>query len=376
MPRGDQNATPTVEQEMSKFTGFAQKDGETIAKEGENLNPTLDGKAAAEKTAAPADKAAPAAKAEKLTDDESNAAIEALDTKLGREANEDEIAAALAEAQAAKNPAAAGKPKATVQDRINKSIRAQRTAERDRDAAIRRAEVAEALLKNGAPKNDSAKDLTGDKKAGNSAPVAGEPDPKDFEFGILDARYLRAAARFDAEQAIEAREAKNKESQTTAQKAEAMAKFAELKTVFEDTGSEKYADFDEIVMEGARNKEWELSDDLGALLFESEYGPDIAYTLASDPKLAHKIASMPVLKQAAWLGQEEAKLSAAPGAKAKTDDTDPKAAAKDKSDASGAPMVSKAPTPIARARGQGSASSVSGDTQDFAAFEAAAMAKS
>jgi hypothetical protein len=372
MPRGDQNAVPTVEQEMAKFTGFAQKDGETLPPEAENLNPTLDGKAAAAKAAdkAPAaDKAAPA-KVEKLTDAESETVIAALDTKLGREANDDEIAAALAEAQAAKNPDNAGKPKASVADRIGKAVKAQRTAERERDSALRRAEVAEALLKNGPTKTP----LTADDKKGKDAPVAGEPDPKDFEFGELDARYIRALARFDTEQAIEAREAKNKTTQQTAAQAEAAEKFQELKVAFEEAGAEKYPDFDEIVMEGARNKEWELSDGLGALLFESEHGPDIAYMLASDPKLAHKIAAMPVLKQASWLGQEEAKLSAGSGAKAKTDDKLKGSEEPNKGEAgSGAVKVSKAPAPIGRARGQGSAAQTNGDTQDFAAFEAAAM---
>jgi hypothetical protein len=374
MPRGDAvQAQPTVAEEMAKFSGFAVKDGETVTKpDDENLNPTLDGAAAATKVApaAKTDAKAPAAKVEKLTDDESNAAIEALDKKLGREANEDEIAAALADAQAAKNPANAGKPKATVQDRINKSIRAQRAAERDRDAAIRRAEVAEALLKNGAP---AKAPLTTGKEAAKDGAKTGEPDPKDFEFGELDSRYIRALSRYDAEQALVAHEAKKTTTQQTAAQREAAEKFQELKAVFEDAGNEKYPDFEEVVMEGARNKAWALSDDLGALLFESEHGSDIAYMLASDTKLAQKVYAMPVLKQAAWLGKEEAKLSAGSGAKAKTDDaeTDPEGKAKPAAAASA--KVSKAPAPINRARGQGSASQTSGDTSDFAAFEAAAM---
>lgn len=376
MPRGDAvQAQPTVAEEMAKFSGFAVKDGETVTKpEDENLNPTLDGKAAAKVETKPAakadDKPAAAAKVEKLTDEESNAAIEALDTKLGREANEDEIAAALAEAQAAKNPAAAGKPKASVADRIGKAVKAQRTAERDRDAAVRRAEVAEALLKNGVVAKTP---LTGGKEPAKAVAATGEPDPKSYEFGELDSRYIRDLSRYDAEQVFEAREAKNKESGQTAAQQEATVKFQELKTAFEDAGSEKYQDFEEVVMDGARNKEWELSDGLGALLFESEHGPDIAYMLASDPKLAHKIAAMPVLKQASWLGQEEAKLSAGSGAKAKVDDKGAKSEDNAKPGSATTARVSKAPAPIGRARGQGSASQTSGDTSDFAAFEAAAM---
>jgi hypothetical protein len=381
MPRGDQNAAPTVEQEMAKFTGFAQKDGETIPAEGENLNPTLDGAAATakagEKEAAKAvDTKTPAAaaKVEKLTDEESEAAISALDAKLGREATEDEIAAALVEAQAAKNPAAAAKPKATVADRIGKAVKAQRTAERRADALATENAALKARLVGG-EKNDSKAPLTADAKDGKDATKTGEPNPKDFEFGDQDARFIRAQARYDAEQLIEAREAKSKETKLSSAQEEAKAKFTELKAVFEDTGTEKYPDFAEVVMEGARNKEWELSDSLGALLFESDHGPDIAYMLASDPKLAHKIAALPDLKQASWLGQQEARLSAGSGAK---DEKDGKAGASEdaaKADATGQSKVSKAPAPIARARGQGSAASVSGDTNDFAAFEAAAMAQ-
>lgn len=371
MPRGDavQNR-PTVADEMAKFTGFSTLDGEVVAADKENLNPTTgkasdDGKPAEKKAddntgAEGAAKAGKPAAASKLTDEESEAAIAALDAKLGREANDGEIADALAAATAEKNKGADGaKPKKTVQDRINKSIKAQRAAERRADAAEARAAAAEAALARG-----DTKPLTGDTKPANDDGEAA-PDPKKFEFGELDAGYIRALARYEAKQELAADRQTQQKNQQTAQEREAAAKFKENLAAFEDAGADKYDDFEEVVLQGARDKVWPLSESLGALLFESDHGPDIAYMLASDVKLAKEVFGKTALQQAAWLGRQEAKLSAGTGAKVE-DDKPGKSEDTGKTET----KVSKAPAPVQRARGQGSNSSVPGDTTDFAAFEA------
>jgi hypothetical protein len=378
MPRGDAvQERPTVADEMAKFSGFSTKDGDTIDAKTENLNPVTgkaadDGKPAEKKPDAKADDkpgaegaADKGGKASKLTDEESEATITALDKKLGREASDAEIADALAAATAEKNKGADGaKPKKSVQDRINKSIRAQRAAERRADAAEARATAAEAALARG-----DMKPLTGDTKPANDGGEAA-PDPKKFEFGELDAGYIRALARYEAKQELAADRQTQQKNQQTAQEREAAAKFKENLAAFEDAGADKYDDFEEVVLQGARDKVWPLSESLGALLFESDHGPDIAYMLASDVKLAKEVFGKTALQQAAWLGRQEAKLSAGTGAKVE-DDKPGKSEDTGKTEA----KVSKAPAPVARARGQGSNSSVPGDTTDFAAFEAAAMAR-
>jgi hypothetical protein len=388
---------PTPEQEMAKFTGEAIKDGEKISPEKpEDLNPVAgknttpeEDKAIADAAAAKAgekpaakvgDKAAAAAKAEKLTDEESEAAITALDEKLGREATAQEIADALKAALAEKTKAAAPaeKKKETVQDRINKAVRKQRESERREAAAVARAERAEAALASGGKvTQDSGKaPLTGDTKKA-SVDMTGAPDPKDFEYGTMDDGYIRALTLWAAKQAI-ADQAKNqKETQLTAAQQEAEEKFKEQKAAFEEAGSEKFPDFEETVMGDTYDKEtnpsgWPLSATLGALLLESEVGPDIAYMLAGDKKLAKEVFGKTATQQAAWFGRQEAKISAGTGAT----ETDDKAGKSEDTPASSARKVSKAPTPVQRASGQGSTGSVTGNTQDFAAFEAAAMGRS
>jgi hypothetical protein len=371
---------PTVEQEMATFKGFSTENGETITPDKpEDLNPVA-GKnlSAAEIVAKSVKEAAakPAASKEaakpnvKLTDDESEAAIAALDTKLGREANETEIAAALKDAAAAKN----GKetPKKSVQDRINKATRAQRNAERERDTL--RAELAAERAARAAP-------LTADKKDGKDTGVTADeaPDPKKFEYGELDANYIRALARYEAKQEIADATKNQQKTQLTAQQQADKAKFDAAKTVFEDKGSELYDDFDEVVMQGARDKAWPLSDTLGAVLMTSDYGAQIAYELASDPKEAKRVFDLEPMRQVAWLGRREAALEAenpaGSGANEDEEGTEGKPEGKAATAAKTASKVSKAPAPVTRARGQGSASAVPGDTDDFAAFEAAAMGR-
>jgi hypothetical protein len=383
MPRGDAvQDRPTVEDEMAKFQGFAVNDGETItADKPEDLNPVAgknttpaEDKAAAEKPAAKeGEKPAAAATVTKLTDAESEAAIAALDTKLGRDATETEIADALKAALAEKNKdaAPAAKPKKTVQERINKAVNKQRDAERRASAAEARAVAAEAALAKGgkAP-------LTGDTK-GAKDDMTGAPDPKDFEFGTMDDGYIRALTLWAVKQATADQVKNQKTSEQTAAQAEAQEKFAELKSAFEEAGSEKYEDFDEVVMGNTYDKDtnpsgWPMSSDLGALVLESEVGPDIAYILASDVKLAKEIFGKSASQQAAWFGRQEAKLTAGTGANV-TDDKAGKS--EDTAAATPAAKVSKAPAPVQRARGQGSNDSSPGETQDFAAFEAAAMGR-
>lgn len=381
MPRGDAvQDQPSAADEMAKFTSFTSKDGETIDPKTEDLNP-VEGKnvTEAEKKALAANsndkgEIVPAVKAAatKLTDPESEAAIAALDAKLGREATEEEISDALKAAAAEKNKGDEGskKPAKTVQERINKAIKNQRAAERRAEVAEARAATAEAALS-----RDDTKPLTGATEKSKDAVVDGAPDPKDFDYGELDTKYIRALARFEAKQEFAAQTENQKKTQLTAQEQEATEQAHEKMAVFEEAGSDKYADFEEVVMQGARDKAWPLSTSLGVLLVESEFGPDIAYTLASDPRLAKEVFGKPALQQAAWLGRQEAKLSAGTGATSK----DGKAATSEDegtTKTATAKQVSKAPAPVQRARGQGSNSSVPGDTSDFAAFEAAAMGRS
>lgn len=364
---------PTLEQEMSTFKGFSTNNGETItADKPEDLNPVAGKNQTVAETAALAAKAgekAPDKAAGKtpatLTDAEHDKVITDLDKSLGREATEAEIAKALADATNTKN--GSGKSKAE-----QKSSDRYKTMQRERNEARRTAAALEArlaALEAGKPAPAAAAD--------KAKPAADEaPDPKKFEYGELDANYIRALARYEAKLEIAAeKEASKTEALTDKQKADKLA-FDTARDAFEDAGTELYDDFAEVVIEGARAKAWPLSDALGGALLTSDFGPQIAYELASDVKEAKRIADMPPTRQIAWLGRKEAELeSAGSGAKDEGKTEVPKAAAKEKTPDKAPAQVSKAPTPVQRARGQGSASTVPGDTNDFAAFEAAAMAR-
>lgn len=359
---------PTVEQEMAKFKGFSTNEGENITPENkEDLNPVA-GKNQTVKEAATLaanDKPAKVATA-KLSDAEAETVLNDAEATKGGELTAEEEALALTVATNKKN--AVKKPEKSVQDRINKAVRSQRTAERQRDeerTARTALEIRIAALEGG-----KATPLTDGKKPANDA-ADGEPDPKKYEYGELDTKYIRDLARWETRQEI-ANSAKTQEEQRKSAKATAeSAEFKTLLTSFTEKGSDEFDDFEEVVIEGARDKVWPLSDELGAALLTSDFGVKIAYNLASDPKEAAKVAKLPVGRQLAWLGRKEAELEAA-GSGAKTEAEKAAEAAAKVAEKAGSSTVkeTKAPTPVTRARGTGSNSSVAGDTSDFAAFEA------
>jgi len=179
------------------------------------------------------------------------------------------------------------------------------------------------------------------------------PDPSKYPLGEIDAKYLMDAARYVArKELMAAREEQTRAAQEIA-RAEA-AKEAQTKAdALIQAGKSKYEDFDEVVVQGAQANAWPLSPELGALILESDHGADIAYALASNPEEAKRIAALPLAKQAAWFGRQEASL-----------ETKKPAAASPRGG-------SKAPDPLpVRARGYGGATGVQPDTDDFRAFEA------
>jgi hypothetical protein len=53
---------------------------------------------------------------------------------------------------------------------------------------------------------------------------------------------------------------------------------------------------------------WPLSATVGKLLLESEFGPHIAYALASDPKEAKRVDKLSAAEQQRWFFRQEAKF--------------------------------------------------------------------
>lgn len=377
MPASGLQTRPTVEQEMSRFKGFSSNNGETITPETpEDLNPVA-GKnvtakeaevaaASAKKTGVTETKAVPAVKVEKLTDAESETALSEAEKAKGSELSAEEEALALETAQNKKNAKSGHKPTRSVQDRINKALRRQsaaeaRTSSLETENAALRAQLASG---NKGP-------LTADTKPVKDE-VAAAPDPKKFEYGELDAGYIRALARWEAKQEIADSSKNQAKEQQTADERKAAKEFKAALTSFKDKGSELYEDFEEVVFQGAKDEVWQLSDELGAALVSSDFGQQIAYELASDPKEADRVYKLSPARQLTWLGRQEAKLeeTAGSGAKTEAEKAAESEATARKQAGSSSVRETKAPNPVQRARGTGSNSSVAGDTQDFAAFEA------
>lgn len=254
-----------------------------------------------------------------------------------------------------KEAAAAPKPKPKgdkpVKDRIGDLTANWRQAERAANSEKSRADDLQRQLD--ALKSGAAP-LTGAAAAGNSGEVP--PDPASFDYGELDPKYIAALARHETKQALAAAKA---EDTTTRQAAAADAKrqeTAEKQDKLLRAGMDLHDDFDEVVMQGAREEKWELSSHLGPLLLDSEFGPQITYGLAKDPVEAARVAKLSAADQAKWLGRQEVKFEAAKPSQDGTK-TPPKAP--------------QAPPPPKTPRGNSGQFQVGADSQDFAAVETA-----
>lgn len=311
MPSGDAvQKQPTIEEQIAKFQGFATTNGEVS--DGEPVEEPDTGQESPE---------APASE---------------------EEAPEKDEAAEGAEKAAAKAP----KPKKTAEERIAEVTRKWRAEQRERATETQVLRDRLAALERG-----DTKGLTGDKSAAKDGP----PNPAKFTYGELDAEYIRALARYETKQEIAASQKETKEAQQREAASREQRELAKQAEALIAKGTALHDDFEEVVMDGARNGEWPLSDALGKLLLTSEHGAAIAYHLATHYDEAETVFGKSPLEQAAWLGRQEAKLSSA------SPDAPAKAAVK----------VTKAPNPPAiKARGAGGNSgTVAEDTNDFSAFE-------
>lgn len=238
------------------------------------------------------------------------------------------------------------------QKRIDQAIARQRAAERRADiseanqASLERRLIALEASRT-APVDNTGKGATSDANA---------PQPGSYEYGELDARYIKDLAVYETRKTFAAENAKtNTAAAIRANDEAAKVRAAKIETWATD-GSTKHDDFDEVVIQGAKDGLWPLSETLGQLLLESEVGHDIAYSLASNPKEAQRVAKLSAARQAAWFGQEEARLTAESSG--------------NENETTQSLKVTKAPPPVAhKAKGTGESNPVSPDTNDFAAFE-------
>lgn len=188
---------------------------------------------------------------------------------------------------------------------------------------------------------------------GITAPV--EPNPEDYTYGDLDQKYMTDVAKYDAKIEIMQEQA---HARFQVEAASLDAKWTKNLT----TATAKYPDFDDVVVKGAEAKKWPCPAVIAVGIKDSEYGPDIAYHLASNPDEAIKLSKLSTLEQAREFGRLEEREATKAA----------RAAKKAEREASGKVpnRTSKAPTPPKRqVRGSGGKFRTPADTDDFAAFD-------
>lgn len=329
--------TPTAEEQIATFQTSNFKDGEPS-----------DGTPTAEETAALAANVAKPAAVTEETDDEEDEDDES-EAKTGEEGAEAKPAGEDGKEKPAEEAKPAKKGKPTFNERLGEVTAARRTAERTAETERQRADRLQAELdavKSGkAPLTAAQSDDKG---------VAVPPDPSQFDYGELDPKYIAALARHETAQALKAAKADDDKVRQADAAAAAQREQATKTETLVKAGIKLHEDFDEVVMQGAQTGKWQLSQTLGELILDSEFGPNIAYELAKDPDEAERVHKLSPAKQAAYFGAQEAKFEAAKP-----------------SQASKTPKTPQAPPPPKTPKGGSGSNTIGADSTDFAAVEKA-----
>jgi len=241
-----------------------------------------------------------------------------------------------------------GAGKKSAAERIGDLTAARRSAEREADSQRTRAERAEAEL---AALKSGKTPLTTQDDTATSDPAS--PDPSQFDYGELDPKYIAALARYETAQALKAQRAEDDKARQTQAADARRQELGTKQDALVKAGVKLHDDFDEVVMQGAKDGKWELSQHLGELLLDSEFGAQIAYELAKDPDEAARVAKLSPVDQAKFLGRQEAKFEAAKSSQGKP------------------PKAPQAPPPPKTPRGNSGSSKTGADSEDFASVEAA-----
>lgn len=187
------------------------------------------------------------------------------------------------------------------EDKPKKKSGAQRRKERaeraEAEAARARAEAEHwrtMALRNA---DDAKADKPAEKTASTQA--AGEPDPDDFD---THAAYVKAVARWEADQAFKEREQKAEKSKLEQEHKSLINSHVERVKSFK----EKTADFDD-VLEAV--DDIPVSPTIQEIIISSENGPELMYELARNREEYARICKLPPLAAAREMGRLDARLS-------------------------------------------------------------------
>jgi len=128
-------------------------------------------------------------------------------------------------------------------------------------------------------------------------PAAPPPAPDDYENAQV---YAEALAERKAQELLAQREAAK-------QQAQILDAYHEK----EEDARSRYEDFEQV----AYNPNLPVTDVMAQSIQASDIGPEVIYHLGSNPKEAHRIASLPPILQAKEIGKIEAKLASNPPVK-------------------------------------------------------------
>jgi hypothetical protein len=184
--------------------------------------------------------------------------------------------------------------------------------------ALRDAEAAkirnkyERKLKNVQVDEESIRARVMQEVAAKSASTESEPREEDFaDYG----EFIKAAARYAANQVIAKEREEQKEKETRSKYEKEEARRDELSERLSDNGHDKYDDFDEVAESTGdllRSKGLSFSNAMMGALLEAENSHDIVYYLGKNPDEATRIANLTPYAQAKEIGKLEDKLNAVP----------------------------------------------------------------
>jgi len=248
----------------------------------------------------------------------------------------------------------------SAQKRINQAIGRQRAAER-------RADNLEAQLSQMTQRLTALEQGGQQQQQQNGKPKTdpNAPQPADYEYGELDAAYIRDLARYEARKEFETQTTNSQKQQRTASEQEAQQAKNQRLDAFYTKGLDIADDFEEVISDDGLK----ISSTLGELAMESEHGPQIIYAMASNPKEAKSVSAMSPARQAAWFGTKEAELSS------ESSDAEEHSGQQTPQSSTSPKTTQAPPPPKGKTRGSGETQQVSPATTDFKQFERLAMKK-
>jgi len=147
-------------------------------------------------------------------------------------------------------------------------------------------------------------------------PTSGKPDPTDtakYPLGVLDDGYTADLIEWTADQKVSAALAKIDQTKKASDaKQIQLARFAELQEKVEtlaDKGAEKFDDYDEVVVEAAKQGAYELTETTFNAAAEAEHGADILYALAQDTAEALRVSQLSPYQQLKYVADKDAEIS-------------------------------------------------------------------